>query len=98
MSVVSVWELQIEITLGKFSLTPTLAEVVENARTKDGLQLIGLETAHVYALDALPMLHKDPFDRVIIASAIVEGATLLSADGAVAAYAPAVNVMWQNTD
>jgi len=41
---------------------------------------------HIYALDGLPLLHKDPFDRLLIAQAQVEGATLVTADASITAY------------
>ena len=94
LSKISIWELQIKIMLGKFSLIPSLTDVVEQSLRRNGIELLDLETAHIYALDNLPMHHKDPFDRLIIAQAIVENATLLSADAQVAAYASVIRVLW----
>jgi PIN domain nuclease of toxin-antitoxin system len=53
---------------------------VANQRERNGLRLLDVRLEHVYALDGLPAHHKDPFDRLLIAQAISEGATLVSAD------------------
>jgi len=50
------------------------------------LQLLPIELEHVLALSTLPSHHKDPFDRLLIAQAIVEEATLVSADSKLSAY------------
>ena len=58
----------------------------------DGIQILPATLDHVLALESLPAPHKDPFDRLLIAQANVEGAVLLSADAIFAQYP--VNVLW----
>jgi len=73
LSVVSLWEIQIKNTIGKLNL-------------RLPLQQLPVIPAHVFALEHLPLIHKDPFDRLIIAQAMVEGLTLASADMHVIKY------------
>ncbi len=86
LSVVSVWEMQIKAQLGKLTLTIPLATLVEREVTTNGMTLLRVELAHVLALDTLPVHHKDPFDRLLIAQGQLEGATLVTSDGVFAHY------------
>jgi PIN domain nuclease of toxin-antitoxin system len=52
----------------------------------NGYSELPIGSEHVVAIDTLPPLHKDPFDRVLVAQAIVEGITLLTTDAVVAGY------------
>jgi PIN domain nuclease of toxin-antitoxin system len=52
----------------------------------NGYQELPITSAHAVAVDGLPAIHKDPFDRILVAQAIVEGITLLTTDGVVARY------------
>ena len=92
LSVVTVWEIQIKSQLGKLALDLPLAELVQSQQDANGIQLLPVNLAHVLALDTLPRHHKDPFDRLLIAQANIEGAMLLSKDPAFAAYS--VQVVW----
>ena len=57
LSVISIWEMQIKIQLGKLSVLPSLSIVVETNRTVNRVQLLSLTSEHIYRLDALPSLH-----------------------------------------
>ncbi len=92
LSVVSIWEMQIKLQLGKLRLTLPLREIVETQRQINNVEILPITLAHVLALENLPTHHKDPFDRVLVAQAIVEEAVLVSADPNVARYA--VRVVW----
>ncbi|MFN3761830.1 MAG: type II toxin-antitoxin system VapC family toxin [Anaerolineae bacterium] len=92
LSVVSVWEMQIKIQLGKLRLTLPLAEIIEAQRQMNNVEILPIALEHVLALENLPAHHKDPFDRLLIAQAIVEEATLVSADPNIARYD--VPVVW----
>ena len=52
----------------------------------NGYHELAIHSEHVVAIDALPLIHKDPFDRLPVAQALVEGITLLTADARVADY------------
>jgi PIN domain nuclease of toxin-antitoxin system len=85
-SAASVWEIAIKRGLGRkdFQVDPRLLRrgLLDNGYTE---LLIGSD--HAVAIDGLPPLHKDPFDRILVAQAMVEGITLLTADPLVAQYA-----------
>jgi PIN domain nuclease of toxin-antitoxin system len=86
LSVVSAWEIQIKIQLGKLRLRQSLAELVKSQRETNELQILPLELGHVLTLDTLPFHHKDPFDRLLIAQCVSERLTLVTADDSFSAY------------
>ena len=91
VSVASLHELQIKHQLGKLKLIFTLQELVDRCRT-DRMTLLPIEAAHIYALQSLPMHHRDPFDRLLIAQAITLNCPLVSKDTHFSQY-PA-QVLW----
>lgn len=82
ISAVSVWEVAIKAGLGKLTVPPDLFERAQGA----GALPLAVTWAHAQAVRALPPHHADPFDRLLIAQAQLEGLTLVSADRAMAAY------------
>lgn len=92
LSVVSIWEMQIKLHLGKLRLALPLKEIVESQRRINGIEILPITLEHVVALENLPAHHKDPFDRLLVAQAIVEEAVLVSSDSNIAKYA--VRVVW----
>jgi len=91
LSVATVWEMVIKAQLGKLTLRLPLADIVSQQQA-NGLCILPLTLAHALAVEGLPAFHKDPFDRVLIAQANVEGAELVSADQVVRQYP--VRVLW----
>lgn len=92
LSAVSIWEMQIKLQLGKLRLALPLREIVESQQRTNHVEILPIALAHVLALEDLPVCHKDPFDRLLVAQAIVEEAVLISADPNIAKYA--VRVLW----
>jgi len=86
LSVVSVWEMQIKAALGKLELRTPLSTLIGEQREKNGLGLLPVLLQHVLALEELSDNHKDPFDRLLIAQAKIEGLTLVSKDEAFRHY------------
>lgn len=84
-SVVSLWEIAIKRGLNKpdFRVDP---RVLRRTMLDDGYEELPVTGLHAVAVDALPAIHKDPFDRLLIAQATVEGITLLTADATIARY------------
>lgn len=80
ISVASLWEMQIKLAIGKLTLRLPLAEMVREQREQNGFEILPITFNHVMALENLPMHHKDPFDRLLIAQAQFENLPLLSAD------------------
>src|SRR5947209_1962471 len=79
LSVVSVWEMIIKQQLGKTILAAPLPTILARQQS-NGIQILPVVLDHVLAVENLPLVHKDPFDRLLIAQANVQGAALLSAD------------------
>jgi PIN domain nuclease of toxin-antitoxin system len=92
LSVASIWELQIKLQLGKVTLPKPLPDLVQNQQRVNGIRLLAIEPSHIYGLDTLPLHHKDPFDRLIIAQALAEQLTVVGADGKFEAYS--VSLLW----
>ena len=84
-SVVNVWEMAIKSQLGKLTLHKPLKDMVADQQT-NGLTFLAAELDHVLGIEELPPVHKDPFDRLLAAQAISEGAVLLTSDPVFASY------------
>jgi len=80
LSMASVWEMQIKQQLGKLNLKLPLKQLIEEQCANNGLQILSIEADHIYALNELPLHHKDPFDRLILVQAKLENMLLASAD------------------
>ena len=86
-SVVSVWELSIKARLGRLALKPSVVGFFESQARKNDFTLLPIELRHLAPVSTLPLHHGDPFDRLLIAQALVEGLPLVSGDAAFDAYA-----------
>jgi PIN domain nuclease of toxin-antitoxin system len=84
-SAASVWEVAIKRGLGRsdFQADPRL---LRRGLLDNGYTELPILSDHVVAMESLPPIHKDPFDRLLVAQATVEGITLLTADSIVAEY------------
>ena len=80
LSVVSIWEMQIKLSLGKLQLKTALPELVEDEVKQNRIELLPLDLSHIYALSNLPNHHRDPFDRLLIAQAKSEELVIISID------------------
>jgi len=85
-SAASLWEVAIKRGLGRanFRIDPRL---LRRGLLDNGYSELPITSEHAVAIDGLPPIHKDPFDRILVAQSIVEGITLLTADPLVAQYA-----------
>ena len=92
ISVASVWEMQIKHQRGKLTLHLPLRDILETQQHTNALEVLPIEVPHVLALDQLPMHHRDPFDRLLIAQANAEQLIVLSCDPVFHSYP--VNVVW----
>jgi PIN domain nuclease of toxin-antitoxin system len=84
-SVASLWEISIKRGLGRsdFQVDPRL---LRRGLTDNGYRELAITGEHALQVDALPPIHKDPFDRILVAQAMAEGITLLTSDDIVARY------------
>jgi PIN domain nuclease of toxin-antitoxin system len=86
LSVASVWEAVIKYALGKLPLPDAPAEYLPRQREAHRIATLPVEEAALVHLASLPPLHRDPFDRILIAQALQHGLTLVTVDDAVRAY------------
>jgi PIN domain nuclease of toxin-antitoxin system len=87
ISVASLWEIAIKVSIGKLRLEIDEVTAVVGAH---GLIALPVEPRHVRELARLPLHHRDPFDRMLVAQARVEDLTVVSGDRRLAAYGIAV--------
>jgi PIN domain nuclease of toxin-antitoxin system len=90
LSVASLWELAIKTGNKKLTLSEPLDVYVRKWTATYQLDLLPIKSAHALAVVGLPDHHKDPFDRILIAQATVEGMTLVSGDSKFAPYGVAI--------
>ena len=88
----SLWEVVIKRGLGRsdFQVDPRL---LRRGLLDNGYGELPILSGHVVAIESLPPIHKDPFDRVLVAQATVEGITLLTMDSVVAQYPGPVRIV-----
>lgn len=82
VSAVSIWEISIKRALGKLLTPDNLLQEISAHR----LELMDISAQHADLAGRLPMIHQDPFDRMLIAQASIESLTLVSRDGEIALY------------
>lgn len=82
VSIASLWELAIKHSVGRFRLREDLVDVL----IAQGFGLLGVEASHIRAVAELPLHHRDPFDRMLVAQAQVERLTLVTRDARLAQY------------
>ncbi len=88
-STASLWEISIKNKLGRADFKVDLAVFRRNL-LDNGFEEIAINSVHTIGVDALPNIHRDPFDRMLIAQTVVEGITLITADSAMMKYQVAV--------
>lgn len=84
-SAASTWEIGIKNGLGRDDFQVDV-RVLRRGLFDNGYQELPITSEHTIAIDHLPPIHKDPFDRILVAQANVEGITLLTADALLAQY------------
>ncbi|MCL2087988.1 MAG: type II toxin-antitoxin system VapC family toxin [Oscillospiraceae bacterium] len=90
ISVVSLWEVAIKMNIGKYTFNGGFSKFRELVRN-NGFKLLPIKDEYMEQLFRLPLIHRDPFDRLIIATAIDEKLTLITADENIQKY----DVKWE---
>ena len=85
MSVASLWEIAIKVSIGKLGLAAPFDTLIPQQIGANGFELLN-EINHAAALIGLPFHHRDPFDRLLVAQAVVEQMQIVSIDPAFDAY------------
>ena len=85
ISSVSLWEIAIKVNLGKLKLTLPLNEFLDKIQNSE-FEILQIKNEYLKGLAILPSIHKDPFDRLLVATALVENLTIITADDNVRKY------------
>ena len=91
-SAASAWEIAIKAHLGRIRFEDDLVEFIPRQVAANGFMNLPITTDHALQVSRLPLLHRDPFDRMLIAQAQREKTALISADPAITQYS--VDVIW----
>jgi PIN domain nuclease of toxin-antitoxin system len=86
LSVGSLWEMGIKVSLGKLGLGQPFEILIPDQLAINSMQLLGITVAHAAQVATLPFHHRDPFDRLLIAQALVENIPIVGKDGVFDAY------------
>ncbi|HVA51451.1 MAG TPA: type II toxin-antitoxin system VapC family toxin [Pirellulales bacterium] len=86
VSPASYWEVAIKVSLGKYPLTVPFEQFFTEGIEGNDFLILPIEVRHAAVLSSLPMHHKDPFDRMIIAQAMAEQIAVVGVDAAFDAY------------
>ena len=86
LSAVSAWEIAVKHALGRLALPESPERFVPEQRKQQGIEELPLDEESALHLTRLPMLHKDPFDRMLVCQAITQGLLLLTPDELISQY------------
>jgi PIN domain nuclease of toxin-antitoxin system len=85
ISSASLWEIAIKVNLGKLQLNTTFDEFLDKVRSSD-IKILQIKNAYLKRLATLPLIHKDPFDRLLISTALALKLTIITADENIRKY------------
>lgn len=86
LSVASLWEIAIKVSIGKLELSEPFESLIPEQLAENGIELLDISVAHTAIVASMPFHHRDPFDRLIAAQARAEQMALVSADDVFDAY------------
>ena len=92
LSVASLWEMSIKISIGKLELGMTFTELINREVYENTIELLEIKPEHLDELTKLPFNHKDPFDRLIIAQGLAEKIPVVTKDSAFRSYP--ITLLW----
>lgn len=91
-SAASAWEMAIKAQLGRITFEDDLVAFVPQQVAANGFKNLPIQSEHALRVSRLPLLHRDPFDRILVAQALTERMPLLTGDQTIASYD--VEVVW----
>ena len=92
LSLASLWELSLKVAAGRLQGIDSTIDHLRQAAAAQSIVLLPIGYEHILRVESLPLYHADPFDRMLVAQALEDGLTLLSADRAFSQYS--VPVIW----
>lgn len=90
LSIASAWEIAIKVSIGKLELPGPMDAFMSEQIQLDAIDVLGIELRHILRVVTLPHYHRDPFDRMLIAQAMVESLPVLTADSLLRPYGAAL--------
>ena len=88
----SLWEIAIKQSIGKLELVEPFDSRLTAALQRNAIETVPIEKSHIFGVARLPFHHRDPFDRLLIATALVENLPIVTDDSAYKAYG--ANLVW----
>jgi PIN domain nuclease of toxin-antitoxin system len=92
LSIASLWEIAIKISIGKLELGIPLEQIIASFILPGGIEILPIQLPHLLVLQTLPFHHRDPFDRLLISQTKSESLTLVSVDSVFEQYE--VEILW----
>ncbi len=92
LSAGSYWEICLKLSIGKLALSGDWAQALDREMAANRIEWLALEKQHLRAVIGLPRLHRDPFDRLLVAQARCEDMAIVSPDKNLASYS--VDILW----
>ena len=86
LSIVSAWEITIKVGMGKFVMPVPLAPYLQQQLVKHRIGVLPIQLSHLAMLEKLPLHHRDPFDRLLVAQCVDEDASLITVDDKLRRY------------
>jgi PIN domain nuclease of toxin-antitoxin system len=80
ISVASLWEIAVKVSIGKLTLAQSFEAFIPDQLARNDIELLPITVQHLSVVSALPFHHRDPFDRMLIAQAIIEQMPIVSID------------------
>lgn len=91
VSIVSMWEIAIKASIGKLEIKSSILKIAETCE-REQFDIPSIKPFHLDEIGKLPMIHGDPFDRLIVSQAIAENLIIITKDGTIPQYH--VKVLW----
>lgn len=91
VSIVSMWEIAIKSSIGKLEIKSSISKIVKTCE-KERLEILSIKPIHLDGIRKLPLIHGDPFDRLIISQALMENFIIITKDRIIPQYD--VKVLW----
>jgi len=92
LSVASLWEISIKIGIGKLLLPKPEDRYLRDQLLRNNVSTLAVEARHALELISIPLHHRDPFDRLVIAQSLVEGIPIITADSVLKQYS--AQIIW----
>jgi len=91
-SAAGLWEILIKVQIGRLLIPKPAGKFIEKQLVQNNIEVLPIQMHHVWGLESLPMHHRDPFDRILLAQSLQEGLPIVSADKKLRTYA--AEILW----